>query len=291
MTKLLPANSRGAAAALRAALGVALFVPAAAFADQAGVSFWTPGSYASWAASADQPGFSFTDDYTHTSTTGSTDIARALAIRIGEIAPNLALQLSGSSHSLSDTSTATMGYVFATHFLGAQAAINLSTVYGRTLGTLDATLNGTLTGNAGSVSASRFFSVSSDVTSFGDLLPVGSLKWNQGVHNFMLYATGDIPVGAYNPRSLANIGNGFGAIDSGAGYTYSDDKTGLEFSTVAGFTYNFINPSTQYQNGVDFHADLAASKMLSDHLFVGAGGYVYDQVTGDSGPGAVLGSF
>jgi len=41
-----------------------------------------------------------------------------------------------------------------------------------------------------------------------------------GVHNVMTYITGDIPVGAYEPQRLANLGIGHAAIDGGAGYTY-----------------------------------------------------------------------
>ena len=55
-----------------------------------------------------------------------------------------------------------------------------------------------------------------------DLLPQLALKWNQGVNNYMVYGTGDIPVGAYDPNRLANIGLGHGAIDGGGGYTYFD---------------------------------------------------------------------
>ena len=93
------------------------------------------------------------------------------------------------------------------------------------------------------------------MTGFGDLIPITSLRWNAGVHNVMIYATGDIPVGAYDPTRLANIGIGHGAVDGGLGYTYFDPKTGHEFSAVGGFTFNTLNTSTQYQNGVDFHLD------------------------------------
>ena len=278
------ANRKSAANALLVAV---IITPTAAAADQAGVSFWSPGSYASWAATADQAGFSLTDDYVHSKATASGDVARALALRIGLIDPTLSLQVSGTSRSVADSSILSLGYVFATPVLGGQAAINMATTYGRSTGVLDATS----TSNLGAFSASKSLTVSSDVTAFGDLAPLATLKWNQGVNNYMTYVTAGIPVGAYNPRSLANIGVGFWSVDAGGGYTYSDDKTGLEFSTVAGFTYNFINPNTQDQNGVDFHADMGASKMLSDTFFVGAVGYIYDQVTGDSGSGAVLGSF
>jgi hypothetical protein len=60
----------------------------------------------------------------------------------------------------------------------------------------------------------------------------------------MTYVTGGIPVGAYDPAGLSNIGNGHGAIDGGGGYTYFNSATGREISGVAGFTYNLKNPLT-----------------------------------------------
>jgi hypothetical protein len=70
---------------------------------------------------------------------------------------------------------------------------------------------------------------------------------------------GDVPVGAYDSTRLSNIGIGHGAIDAGVGYTYLNPQTGHEFSGVLGFTYNFTNQSTQYQNGVDMHFDTSAA--------------------------------
>ena len=58
----------------------------------------------------------------------------------------------------------------------------------------------------------------------------------------MTYITGDMPVGSYNRRSLANLGIGHGAIDAGGGYTYFNPQTGHEFSGVLGFTYNLHEP-------------------------------------------------
>src|SRR5206468_2252182 len=137
----------------------------------------------------------------------------------------------------------------------------------------------------------RTDSLSDTVTGFGDLYPRASLKWNVGANNFMTYITGDIPVGVYSSTSLANLGLGHGAIDAGGGYTYFDPTKGHEFSAVAGFTYNFINPTTNYQSGVDFHLDWGASQFLSKQFFVGLVGYAYNQVTADSGPGDRVGSF
>lgn len=126
---------------------------------------------------------------------------------------------------------------------------------------------------------------------FGDLYPQATVKWKDGVNNYMTYVTGDIPVGAYDPDRLSNLGLGHGAIDAGGGYTYFDETTGTEASAVLGFTYNFENPQTDYKNGIDFHVDWGASHCLNEHVFVGAVGYLYQQITGDSGSGAVLGSF
>ena len=85
------------------------------------------------------------------------------------------------------------------------------------------------------------------VTIGGDLIPQFALKWNAGVNNFMTYVTGDMPAGAYQSNRLANLGIGHWAIDAGFGYTYFDQKAGREASAVLGFTYNFINPYTQYR--------------------------------------------
>jgi hypothetical protein len=59
----------------------------------------------------------------------------------------------------------------------------------------------------------------------------------------------DIPVGDYDSARLANLGLGHGAIDGGLGYTYLNPANRLEFSAVVGMSFNFINPSTQYQSG------------------------------------------
>ena len=101
----------------------------------------------------------------------------------------------------------------------------------------------------------------------------------------MVYLTGAIPVGIRYPDRLANLGLGHGAIDAGYGYTYFDPAAGNEFSVVAGMTYNFENPDTDYQNGIDGHLDFGVSKFLSEQVQVGAVGYLYQQLTGDSGDG------
>jgi hypothetical protein len=171
--------------------------------------------------------------------------------------------------------------------LGGQLAVGMTGLFGRSA----ASLSGTLTAGFGAFAATRMGSIGDSVTSVGDLYPQATLKWNAGVNNFMTYLTGDIPVGAYDPTRLANLGIGHGAIDGGGGYTYFNPQTGHEFSAVAGFTYNFKDQSTQYQNGIDFHLDWGASQFLSKQVFVGLVGYVYQQVTDDFGQHPILGGF
>jgi hypothetical protein len=101
----------------------------------------------------------------------------------------------------------------------------------------------------------------------------------------MVYSRGGIPVGDYNADRIVNLGN------NGFGYTYFNEVTGFEFSAVSALTYNFRNPHTDYQNGIDWHTDLEASRFLYKRFFVGAVGYYFNQLTGDSGSGATLGPY
>ena len=103
------------------------------------------------------------------------------------------------------------------------------------------------------------------------------LRLNQGVNNFLVYATGNLTTGRYDPSRLANLGIGHNAIDVGGAYTYFNPQTGYEFSAALGFTYNFENVHTDYQNGVDMHLDLV--------------GYWYNQLSCDSGAGDRVGCF
>jgi len=129
----------------------------------------------------------------------------------------------------------------------------------------------------------RSDSFSDSVWGFGDVIPQFAVRWHAGVNNYMVYVTGDIPVGAYDPSRLSNIGIGHGAVDAGFGYTYFNQPTGLEFSGVLGFTYNMTDQSTQYQNGVDMHFDWGASQFLTKQFQVGLVGYAYDEIGCDSG--------
>jgi hypothetical protein len=271
------------AAAIFAAAGL---TPGASLADEGGVSFWLPGLFGSLAAVPGQPGWSLGSFLYNTSVRAGSDVATAREITIGRFDPRVNL---GASLSLSnDTGLLWVNptYVLETPVLGGQFSAGI----GGFVGAGHTSVSGTVTTAVPPFDFIRSDSISDSVTGGGDLYPLVGLKWHQGVHNFMIYGTGDIPVGTYSSTSLANLGIGHGAADAGAGYTYLD-QAGHEVSAVAGFTYNLTNTHTNYQNGIDFHLDWGASQYLSKQVFIGAVGYIYDQVTADSGSGDRVGAF
>jgi hypothetical protein len=256
-------------------------------ADEAGISFWVPGTYGALAAAPLPQGFSLAEVYYHSPVKAGADVATATQIPRAGVLTKLPATLDFHLGVQTDLMLSIPTYVFATPVFGGQLSVGLLIPYGRNKVAVDQTLIGPKGGSPPSAGGPLIDSVSG----IGDLEPQTSLRWNFGVHNFMVYLTGDIPVGLYSPVQLANIGYGHAAIDGGGGYTYFNEKTGNEFSAVLGLTYNFINPSTQYQNGVDVHFDWSASKFVTKQIELGAAGYFYNQASCDTGAGALLGCF
>jgi len=244
-----------------------------ALADEGGVSAWLPGQIGSLAAARADSGWSFPFTYYHSSADAGADKTTLRGRRITsglEARPDILL--------FSPT------YVFERPVMGAQASATLIAPLAR----IDASVRGSLTGPFGNTLSGRRTDTE---TGLGDIYVRGSLKWNRGVDNYMTYAMSMLPVGAYAADRLANPGQNHWALDAGGGYTYLDSRTGREISAVLGFTYNFKNHDTDYRNGIDAHLDWAASQFLDPQTHIGLAGYVYQQVTGDSGSGALLGKF
>jgi hypothetical protein len=256
-------------------------------ADEDGVSFWIPGFFGSLAAAPQQPGWSLTSIYYHTDVSANGNAALSREITIGQFRPTIDINVNAHVHAVADVGFLIPSYVFATPFLGGQASLSLLMGYGNNDTSLNATATATSTVIPG-VSVTRSIALQQDTMGLADLIPIFTDRWNAGVNNYMVYLTGDIPVGLYSSSNLANIGIGHGALDGGVGYTYFDPKTGHEFSAVAGLTGNFENNSTGYTSGLDFHLDWGASQFLTKQVQVGLVGYIYDQLTSDSGCAPVL---
>ncbi|MDQ8729229.1 transporter [Bradyrhizobium sp. LHD-71] len=256
-------------------------------ADQAGISFWLPGTFGSLAATPGQPGWALATMYMHTSVNAGGDVAASRAIRLGNTTTNLTVDLNAKLRARVDLIGVAPSYTFAEPVFGGQLALSMLAFVANTQDRIDALLTGAL----GPIGFSRSRSISDSLFSYGDLYPQATLKWNHGVHNTMVYGMANLPVGDYEPNRLTNIGLGHWSVDGGFGYTYFDQKAGNEFSFVTGLTYNFKNPDLQYKNGIDWHLDWGASKFLSKQIHVGLVGYAYQQLTADSGSGATLGDF
>jgi hypothetical protein len=281
----IPRNAR--AVGLAVLLGGLLTAPTGAVADEGGVSFWIPGFFGSLAAAPQQPGWSVAVIDYYDSVKAGGDVALARDITIKGFTANLRANINANLDSHIDLGLLIPSYTFEQRFLGGQATAMLVTLVGK----VDTTLQGQISGTLGPFGFSKSGSITDSTTAAGDLIPLFSLRWNEGVSNFMTYVTGDLPVGQYNKTSLANTGLGHYAFDGGAGYTYFNPQTGHELSAVAGLTYNYNNPYTNYQNGIDFHLDWGMSQFLSKQWMVGLVGYVYNQLTGDSGSGDHVGPF
>jgi hypothetical protein len=273
--------------AAAAALLVAAGFSEPSRADEAGISFWLPGQFGSLAAVAGQPGWSLQTAYYHATAGASGSVAAADEMTIGRFNPPANVNMNINVTGRADMILLTPTYTFATPILGGRLAVGMTGIFGRSATSLD----DTRTASTGGLETIRQGSISDSLVGVGDLYPTGTMLWNADVNNFMTYLTGGIPVGAYAPNRLASIGIGHGAIDAGGGYTYFNPISGQEFSAVAGLTYNFKNPDTRYQSGVDFHIDWAASQFLSEQVFVGLVGYYYNQLTNDSGALPVFDGF
>ncbi len=257
-----------------AILGSAIvLVSSFSYADEGGASVWLPGQFGSLAATPAAPGWSLPLVYYHSSVDSGFNEKFEIG---GEINVGLDVGI--------DLLFVVPTYVFTDPVLGGQASLKMTAILGRVDATIDATLTGP---NGVPISGGE----NDTLTSVGDLFPVASLRWNDGVHNTMVYTQIGIPIGSYKVGRLPNIGTNHWSVDAGGGYTYFNPETGREFSAVAGFTYNFENTDTDYQNGIDAHLEWGASQFLSEQLHLGLVGYFFYQITGDSGSGAELGDF
>ena len=192
-------------------------------ADESGVSFWQPGTFANLAAVAGPPGWSFSATYFHATLLGGSNVATADTLpRFPRT--TLTVQLDADIKTNVDIAILTPAYTFATPIWGGRFAFNLFMPVGTARTEIDALVTGAL----GPIGFAAQNSISDRLNSFGDPAPQLSLKWNQGANNFMVYSRGGIPVGDYNADRIVNLGKGHGALDNGFGYTYFNQATGLE---------------------------------------------------------------
>ena len=129
-------------------------------------------------------------------------------------------------------------------------------------------------------------------TGLGDvsLIPF-ALFWNEGnIHtSFAHYII--IPSGDYDVNNSINNGLNYWSFDTNLAVTYLNPETGHDFSFNLGYIYNTENDDTNYQTGQELHLDVVLNQFLSESFAIGIHGFYLNQITGDSGSGALLGDF
>lgn len=133
--------------------------------------------------------------------------------------------------------------------------------------------------------------VADSVFNAGDPILSSSVGWHAGNWHWKIAGSLSIPAGAYRDGELSNIALNRYVGDFSGALTYLEPTLGLDLSASGGFTVNGNNPATHYRTGDEVHIDASITKYLTKELSVGVIGSHYQQVTGDSGAGAVLGPF
>lgn len=129
-------------------------------------------------------------------------------------------------------------------------------------------------------------------TVVADPVVSAGISWNVGksLHS-ALTGTVSIPVGTYREGELANVSFHRWIFDLSSALTWHDPKTGWDISGKVGLTFNGKNDFTDYNSGNDFHLEASVQKSFSKTFSAGLQFYHLQQISGDSGEGAVLGSF
>ena len=131
-------------------------------------------------------------------------------------------------------------------------------------------------------------------TGVSDLLvtPI-NLGWHLGQFHIMAFGNFYAPVGSYNASRRLNTGLGRWAVEPNVAVTWlrPETKYPQEVSLSMGWTVNFEDPATQYRTGNEFHLEYYLGQHLPQGFALGLAGYIYNQMTADTGPGATLGAF
>lgn len=190
------------------------------------------------------------------------------------------------------TAAAALLWVAPTPVLGGKAGVGVILPFGYQAATIDVTARAALTFPGGAiVGPGQRRRVTDDTFAIGDPLATAFIGWSSGHFHWKLTGLVNIPVGSYSQNSLVNMGFNRWAADLTGSLTYLNPGNGIEVSVSPGITFNGMNPKTKYRTGTEFHIEAAVMQHLSPTFSVGIVGYHYQQITGDSGSGAVLGGF
>jgi len=256
-------------------IALVLLAPLSVFAEEGGSGHYMPGGMASFVdALPGKPGLvvgNFFNAYD-----GSTNISRQL--------PFAGLVVAGmDATAYSDTVLAL--YQTSLKLLGGSYTLGVAIPY------VWLDVKGHVTTGGGTRKVSSSVNGIGDITLYPFMLGWtalnGDLKYDARLG---IYA----PTGSYKKGRLANVGKNYWTFEPAVTFSYISSKIGLELSAYAGVDFNTENHETDYRSGTQFHLDLTVAEHLplfSGLIGVGANGFYYSQITGDSGSGARLGDF
>ena len=253
--------------------GMLLSFGGSALAAEGGVGAYLLGAKGPMAGFTPPEGLYFQDDtYFYT---GKIGAGRAL--------PSGGLLTAGIS-AQSWLNLPTLIWVTPAKVLGGDLAVSVTTPFG------EPRINANLL-----VNSPRFGPIGRNVTdaefNMSDIFVNAFVGWHSGKLHWQLGVGGIIPSGSYVTGQLSNASLNRPAVDLFGALTWLDPATGVDLSAAAGFTFNQPNTATDYKTGNEFHLEWAASKSLTKEVSLGLVGYYYQQLTGDTGTGAVLGPF
>lgn len=278
-------STRRVLACLSAVLALPWVLPA----EEMGAGHYTPGMFASFMDILPyEPGFVYVNEFSYY----GGDIGGRKTLPMGA-------NLAGGVEAESYADTHVFVYQTPYELLGGRYAAAL----GLTLMRLDVDVHGTLTRNprrpgvivpvTGPISKSK--TVSDRGEGLGDIYTAPAmLVWKQGDFKYDARLGLYMPTGKYDKHDLANLGKNYWTFEPAVGMSYLGSKNGLEVTTFAGIDINTENPDTDYRTGEQLHLDLTVAQHLplfKGLLGVGANGFLYEQISGDSGDGAMLGDF
>ncbi len=240
----------------------------AAVAAERGTGFYLLGSKGPVAGIAPPPGVYFQNDiYLYTGDLGGN--------RQLPTGGKLAVGVEGKAA----LSLSTLLWVPEEEVLNGRLGLGLIVPYGWAETSADLTVAGPLGGGGTG-------GITDTIFTLGDPVVNASLGWDAGNLHWQVGTLINVPIGDYQDGEISNVAFHHWGADVNAAMTWFDPTSGYELSGAVGMTFNAENPATNYRTGNEFHFEWAALKHFEQTWDIGLVGYIYRQVTGDSGEGA-----
>ena len=219
-----------------------------------------------------QPGWSVVPIYLHY----GGDIAISRALPLGGL-------LASGVDARIDAITLVGFHTFEKAVLGAHYSIGVALPF------LWMDIEATLDTPMGSIRRTDSVDGLGDIT----LIPL-MLAWKKDFWQFHTFLSIYAPTGNYDLGQLANAGLNYWTFEPTFGFSYNNAENGFNFAVHTGFTLNTENDATNYKSGSVLHVEASVQQMLpvgGGYATLGANGFIYEQISGDSGFGAALGGF